>query len=198
MGFAVTDTALLKKTGGLDSIALSISRNTAQTLAALAQKPVRIRSVKAGIMLADDALESISQSPLIGAYVKIIGPIKGAVVVMFSPKSAAQFADMLLQKNSGTTKVIGRMEMSALSEACNIISASCLTGLGKEFGFLLFQSTPRFTSTSTLAATGNLKSYFDAQLPITVVEAEFEVGNGTCGMLKVVYDGSMAKMVAGI
>jgi chemotaxis protein CheC len=75
---------------------------------------------------------------------KIIGALKGEMIVLFSQKSALLMIDILLKRPAGSTQLLNVMEASALSESAHILSGSYLNVVG-EFLELhqLVPSTPQ-------------------------------------------------------
>jgi chemotaxis protein CheC len=63
-------------------------------------------------------------------------------MLMYDPRTAAQFADLLLGQPDGTTTVLGDMEESALGEMGNIVGASLLSVLADGMDIDLRPSPP--------------------------------------------------------
>ena len=79
-----------------------------------------------------------------GIYLPITGDLSGSLLVIFPEKSAFTLVDVLLKKEMGTTKELGEMSKSALSEAGNILAGNCLTALSHALGMHLVEHVPEF------------------------------------------------------
>lgn len=78
----------------------------------------------------------------IGIYLTISGSADGHIMLMYDPKIAHQFVDMLMGLAPGTTQVLGEMEESALGELGNIVGSAFLNALADATGLTLLPSPP--------------------------------------------------------
>ncbi len=81
---------------------------------------------------------------LTGVYTRVRGDVNGTVSFILPRESSIVLADILLNKPSGTTKVLGRMERSALEETTSILTATFLTAMSN---FLHINAIPTPPST---------------------------------------------------
>ncbi len=79
-----------------------------------------------------------------GIYVRITGNINGTVSFILSRDSSTILADILMHKKIGTTKVLGRVERSALEETTSILTGHYLTAMSN---FLHINAIPNPPST---------------------------------------------------
>ena len=78
----------------------------------------------------------------VGIYLTVSGSADGHLMLMYDPKIAAAFVDLLMMQEVGTTQELGEMEHSALGEMGNIIGAFFLNALADETGLDLRPSPP--------------------------------------------------------
>lgn len=62
---------------------------------------------------------------------KILGSLKGEMLVLFSHKNALLMVDILNQRKIGTTGIINLIEASALSESSHILCSAYLNAIGE-------------------------------------------------------------------
>jgi len=79
-----------------------------------------------------------------GIYLPVTGDLSGSLLMVFPQKSAFLLVDMMFKKKLGTTKELGEMDKSALSEAGNILAGNCLTALSHMLGMHLVEHVPDF------------------------------------------------------
>jgi chemotaxis protein CheC len=78
----------------------------------------------------------------VGIYLTVSGSADGHLMLMYDPKIATAFVDLLMMQEVGTTQELGEMEHSALGEMGNIIGAFFLNALADETGLDLHPSPP--------------------------------------------------------
>ena len=78
----------------------------------------------------------------VGIYLTVSGSANGHLMLMYDPRIAAAFVDLLMMQEVGTTQELGDMERSALGEMGNIIGAFFLNALADETGLELMPSPP--------------------------------------------------------
>ena len=64
-------------------------------------------------------------------YSKILGPLQGGLLVLFSKNDSLRMSDLLLKKTAGTTALLTLVDMSALSETAYILCCSYLNAVGQ-------------------------------------------------------------------
>jgi chemotaxis protein CheC len=78
----------------------------------------------------------------VGIYLTVSGSADGHIMLMYDPKMAFGFVDMLMMQPAGTTTELGEMESSALGELGNIMGSSFLNALADATGLTLMPSPP--------------------------------------------------------
>jgi chemotaxis protein CheC len=82
----------------------------------------------------------------IAVSLKILGRLKGAMLVLFPKRDALLMIDILMQRQIGSTEIFITIDESALSESAHIICCSYLNAIGE---FLrLYQLVPSITQTA--------------------------------------------------
>ena len=71
-------------------------------------------------------------SQAIGIYLTVSGSADGHIMLMYNPKMAYGFVDLLMGQPEGTTKALGEIESSALGELGNIMGSSFLNALARQ------------------------------------------------------------------
>lgn len=66
---------------------------------------------------------------------KILGSLRGGILVLTSEESALLMIDILLHKQIGSTQLINVMEASALSESVHILCSSYINAVGEFLDF---------------------------------------------------------------
>lgn len=78
----------------------------------------------------------------VGIYLTVSGSADGHIMLMYDPKMAHGFVDLLMGLPPGTTQSLGEMEQSALGELGNIVGSSFLNALADSTGLTLMPSPP--------------------------------------------------------
>ena len=78
----------------------------------------------------------------LGIYLTVSGSADGYIMLMYNPKMAYGFVDLLMGQPEGTTQALGEMESSALGELGNITGSSFLNALADATGLTLMPSPP--------------------------------------------------------
>ena len=78
----------------------------------------------------------------VGIYLTVSGGADGQMLLMYDPRTACSFVDMLMMQPEGSTVVLGPMEESALGEMGNVTGASFLNVLADAAGLQLLPSPP--------------------------------------------------------
>lgn len=81
--------------------------------------------------------------PIAGIYLRVLGDLQGAILLVFRRDGALALADVLLKQKIGTTKVLMELESSALKEAGSILSCAYLNALSDMMKLTLIPSVPR-------------------------------------------------------
>ena len=78
----------------------------------------------------------------VGIYLTVTGTADGHLMLIYDPKIARAFVDLLMMQPPDTTQTLGEMEQSALGEMGNIVGASFLSVLSDDMGMDLRPSQP--------------------------------------------------------
>lgn len=83
-----------------------------------------------------------AETEIVAVYVSIQEGAAGHILLAYPPKVSFEVADMMLGNAPGTTKELGELEQSALSEMGNIVAAYFLSSMADNTGVRLQPSTP--------------------------------------------------------
>lgn len=83
-----------------------------------------------------------SQSLVAGIVMNVFGDITAKILLLLTRESALSLADMLLQKQPGTSKVLSEIDNSAIKETGNILSGAYMNALNEFLGLMLLPSVP--------------------------------------------------------
>ncbi len=78
----------------------------------------------------------------VGIYLTVSGSADGHLMLIFEPRIAYAFVDLLMMQPPETTTVLGEMERSALAAMGNIIGAFFLNAIADSTGLSLSPSPP--------------------------------------------------------
>lgn len=78
----------------------------------------------------------------VGIYLTASGSADGHIMLMYEPKIATAFVDLLMGQPPQTTQSLGEMERSALGEMGNVIGSFFLNALADSTGLQLRPSPP--------------------------------------------------------
>ena len=78
----------------------------------------------------------------VGIYLTVSGSANGHLMLMYEPKIACAFVDLIMGSPPQTTATLGEMERSALAEMGNVIGAFFLSALADATGLTLRPSPP--------------------------------------------------------
>ena len=77
-----------------------------------------------------------------GVFLHLFGKIPGSVLLVFKRDDGLRLVDMLMGKQSGSTKTLAGLDLSAFLESGNILVGSYLTAIGNFFSTKFIPSTP--------------------------------------------------------
>ena len=86
-----------------------------------------------------------SDSLIMGIYLRVLGDVQGAILLVFLREPALSLIDVLMNQKIGTTKILGEIEQSALKEAGSILSASYLNAISDLMKLTVIPSVPRMS-----------------------------------------------------
>lgn len=78
----------------------------------------------------------------VGIYLTASGSANGHLMLVYDPRTACAFVDLLMSQPANTTVTLGELERSALGEMGNIIGSFFLSALADETGLHLRPSPP--------------------------------------------------------
>jgi chemotaxis protein CheC len=111
------------------------SGSAATALSQLLRTKVSISVPQVSLMSSDRiSVESFFLAPdEVGLAVdlKIVGSLKGGIVVLFAQKSALLMIDILAKRPIGSTQLLNLLEASALAESSHILSGAYLNAMGE-------------------------------------------------------------------
>lgn len=109
--------------------------NAAVALSQLLNKKVMINVPRVRLLSIDKISETEfmiePEEVSIAVSLKMLGSLKGGMLVLFSQKSALMMIDVLLQRKSGTTQFLTTVDSSAIAESSHILSSSYLNAVGE-------------------------------------------------------------------
>lgn len=124
--------------------------NAATALNQLLYKKISVNIPNVGLISLDklSGFEFFPHPEELGIAIslKILGKLKGGMLVLFPQKSALSLIDILTQKTVGSTEVFSLMDESVLSEASHIICCSYLNAIGELLG--IYQLVPSMKQTA--------------------------------------------------
>ncbi len=87
-------------------------------------------------------VDNLAEELVAGVLLKILGDINGYILLLFPGDSALHLPDLLLGREPGTTKELGELELSSLSETANILTCNYLIALSNLLKLKLEPSVP--------------------------------------------------------
>lgn len=124
-----------------------VSRGTENAMAGLSQminKKIEVKSFTLRRVPVSE-ISSIFGGPdvtSVGIYLTVSGAANGHLMLMYDPKIARAFVDLIMERPPNTTVELGEMEQSALGEMGNIIGAFFLNAIADATGLFLRPSPP--------------------------------------------------------
>ena len=124
-----------------------VSRGTENAMAGLSQmigKRIEVKSFALRRVPISE-ISSIFGGPevtAVGIYLTVSGAADGHLMLMYDPKIACAFVDLIMMQPPDTTIELGEMEQSALGEMGNIIGAFFLNAIADATGLSLKPSPP--------------------------------------------------------
>ena len=149
-----------------------VSKGTRNSMSSLSQMVGRDISV-ASFALRQVPVAQISnlmggpESMSVGIYLTVSGSAEGHIMLMYEPKMACGFVDMLMELPNGSTQALGEMEQSALGEMGNVVGSAFLNILADSTGLDLRPSPP----TVMMDMAGALLDIICADILLTQDEA---------------------------
>lgn len=118
--------------------------NAISGLSGMMGQDIRISEMNAREILVRDAANLVGgpETETAAIYLSVDGAASGHMVIIYSPQTAFELVDMLLDEPVGTTTELGEMEISVLGEMGNITGSFFLNALSDATGLDLRVSPP--------------------------------------------------------
>jgi chemotaxis protein CheC len=118
--------------------------HAATALSQLTNRRIMIDVPSVQICPIEEAATSVGNDAGVVAAVlmHVLGDMTGRCLMLFDKACALKLADLLLNREAGTTKVFAELEQSSLKETANILTGAYLNGLSEMLGLMLIPSVP--------------------------------------------------------
>lgn len=118
--------------------------NAMATLSTMMGREVAVHSLGLRQVSMDEVVRLVGgpEALTVGVYLTVSGSANGHIMLMYEPKIALAFVDMLMGQEIGTTSDLGEMELSALGEMGNVVGSSFLNALADGANLRLMPSPP--------------------------------------------------------
>jgi len=136
----------LQEVDMLNQINKQAAESASRALSKLIDRPVGVGMSKADIKKIEEFDLLIGQEEVVaGIYLPLTGDVKGAALLIFPKETAFTLSDLLVKRESGTTRKLTELDESALKEVGNIISGSYLTVLSNVLQIKIVEHIPNFS-----------------------------------------------------
>ena len=121
------------------------SAHAATALSQLAEKKITITVPKVRVVPLKEISDLIGPPETLVAtiYMRLLGELEGMAMIIFLRDSALNLVDILMKRPPKSTKILRKMDRSALKEAANIMTGSFVTALAEFLNISIIQSTPQ-------------------------------------------------------
>lgn len=82
------------------------------------------------------------EEPIAAVLMHMLGDLTGRTLLVFPKPTAMRLAELMLRRPPGTSKDMGPLERSAITEAGNILSGAYMNALSEFMGLMLLPSPP--------------------------------------------------------
>ncbi|SDY83934.1 chemotaxis protein CheC [Proteiniborus ethanoligenes] len=164
---------ILKELGNIGS------GNAATALASMIDKKVDMKVPQVKILEFKEVGDILgdSETPVVGIYFEMTDDIEGNIMFVLDIESAVNLTDMLFSRSSSKSE-LDEMDMSALSEVGNILSASYINSLSTLTGLNLKISVPSICidmAAAILSVPAVQFGHFGDH--VILIETQFEEGD---------------------
>lgn len=134
----------------LDALAEITNIGIGHAAIALSQmlgKKIMIAVTRSEIVPSDAFLKNIvggKDAEVAGIYLKTLGDVQGTIMYMFQKSSALKLGDLLLARESSTTKFVDEHVQSALKELGGILTGAFFTVIADMLKLKVFHQAPYF------------------------------------------------------
>ncbi len=130
----------------LKKVSRTAADKASRVLSKLVDKEINIEVFKAEVKKVYKLDPIIGPEEVVaGIYLPVKGDINGASLLIFPKESAFEMSDLLLKRNSGTTRRLSELDKSALKEVGNIISGSYFSILANMLQIKIVEDVPIFS-----------------------------------------------------
>jgi len=113
-----------------------------------------------------------------GIVMNVLGDLTAKILLLLTRESALSLADMLLQKEVGSSKVLSEVGNSAIKETGNIVAGAYMNALNEFLGVMLLPSVPNLVFDIASAILSSLSDGFEGMSSkILSVETQFSEAN---------------------
>jgi chemotaxis protein CheC len=118
--------------------------HAATALSQLTGRRIMINVPSISICEIEEAPSAIGDPDAVVAAIlmHVLGDLTGRSLLLFPRDGALALSDMLLNRDSGSTKVFGELEQSSLKETANILTGAYMNALSDFLGLMLIPSVP--------------------------------------------------------
>jgi len=132
-----------KELDALKEVANIGAGHAATALSQLTNRRIMIDVPKVQICTIEQAATAVGNGGVVAAVLmQVLGDLTGRSLLLFEKSLALRLADMLLNRETGRTRVFAEFEQSALKETANILTGAYLNGLSDMLGLMLIPSVP--------------------------------------------------------
>jgi chemotaxis protein CheC len=82
------------------------------------------------------------EEPIAAVLMHMLGDLTGRTLLVFPRPTAIRLAELMLRRPAGSSREMGALEQSAITEAGNILSGAYMNALSDFMGLLLLPSPP--------------------------------------------------------
>lgn len=129
----------------LEQINKEASLNISRGLSKLTQKDVDVSIIKAEEKSMEQFTPIVDLEEMVaGIYLPLTDSLEGGALLILPKETAFTLSDLLLKRESGSTRMLTKLDESALKEVGNIITGNYLTVLANKLGMKIIEYMPHF------------------------------------------------------
>ena len=130
----------------LDEINREAASNASRALSKLIGSQVSVEISKASVKKVEAISPLIDPEEIVaGIYLPITGDVKGASLLIFPKETTFTLSDLLVGRETGTTRKLTELDESALKEVGNIISGTYFTVMSNRLQVKIIEHIPSFS-----------------------------------------------------
>jgi chemotaxis protein CheC len=162
--------------------------NAMATLSTMMGREVAVHSLGLRQVSMDEVVRLVGgpEALTVGVYLTVSGNANGHIMLMYEPKIALAFVDMLMGQEIGTTSDLGEMELSALGEMGNVVGSSFLNALADGANLRLMPSPPILFRDMAGALTTSLADVLMTRDEAFIADTTFRIGKSPVRYLFVI------------